>query len=106
MRLPGYDRNNDLVAAAPDGDVTAFAMCWLDPINKIGEFEPVGKRPAFRRRGLAQAVLAQGLRRMKAAGAVMAFVMAHSHEPGPVALYQSVGFHIANRDSDYIRVSQ
>ena len=52
------------------------------------------------------AVPVQGLWRMKATGAVTALVMAHSHEPGPVALYQSVGFHVANRDSNYTRISQ
>ncbi len=67
MRLPGYERELDIVAVAPDGTVAAFANGWLDPLNRIGDFGPVG-RGRLCRLGLTRLVLLEGLRRMKAAG--------------------------------------
>ena len=51
MRAPGYDRDLDLVAEVPDGRFGAYCICWMDPANGVGELEPVGTRPGFRRRG-------------------------------------------------------
>ena len=41
---------------------------WFDPVNAVGLFEPVGTHPDFQGQGLGKAVMAEGLRRMKAAG--------------------------------------
>lgn len=102
MRLPGYERALDVVVASPGGDVAAFALVWLDEANRIGEFEPVGTRPGFRRMGLARAALLEGLRRMRDRGADRAIVYA---EPaGPAAgLYAAVGFEPGNVEWEYRR---
>ena len=97
MSTPGYDAQWDLVAEAPDGCLAAFCLVWLDAANGSGEFEPVGTRRAFRRLGLARAVLLEGLRRLAEAGAQTALV-------GPIdagddialALYRSAGFRPAH----------
>lgn len=104
MRTPGYDRNLDLVAVAPDGAFASFCLGWLDEVNKVGEFEPVGTRPAFRRKGLARAVLMEGMRRMKACGMENALVgPIYADDPAAVRLYQSAGFHEINRTHSYSR---
>ena len=101
MRMPGYAADLDLVAVAPDGTFGAFCLCWVDPVNKSGEFEPVGSRPAFRRKGMARAVLFEGLRRMKARGCTMALVWTEGGNIAAQRLYESVGFRAAKRDYDY-----
>jgi mycothiol synthase len=92
MQAPGYDIELDLVAVAPDGRFGAFAMCWIDPMNKVGQFEPVGTAPEFRQMGLGRAVLLEGMRQMQARGAETAVVIVEEAEQAARALYESVGF--------------
>jgi mycothiol synthase len=103
MRMPGYDRDLDVVAVAPDGTIAAYVNGWLDPVNKIGDFGPVGAREAYRRQGLTRAVLLECMRRMKARG--MDRVCVSTGEPNAAArgLYESVGFRIVNRYVEYAR---
>ena len=103
MEMPGYDRDLDVVAVAPDGTIAAYVNGWLDTVNKIGDFGPVGAREAYRRQGLTRAVLLECLRRMKARG--MDRVCVSTGEPNVAArgLYESVGFHIVNRYVEYGR---
>jgi len=101
VQMPEYVPELDLVAAAPDGRIAAYCQCWLDPVNRVGEFEPVGTRPASRGRGLAKAVLAEGLRRMRARGMETAFVCTQHDNLAARALYRSAGFELTNADFDY-----
>lgn len=101
-QMPEYLPELDVVAAGPDGVIGAFCQGWLDPANKVGEFEPVGTRPSHQRRGLAQAVLLEGLRRMKALGMETAFVCTEHDNPAQ-KLYEAVGFGVSNTDFDYFK---
>jgi len=92
MQAPGYVRNLDIVAVAPDTRFAAFALCWVDQGNKVGQFEPVGTAPDFRHQGLAQAVLYEGLRRMRQQGAEQVIVIVEAAEEAACQLYESVGF--------------
>jgi ribosomal protein S18 acetylase RimI-like enzyme len=103
MGLPGYDAALDVVAVGPGGAFAAFAMCWVDAANRVGEFEPVGTAPASRRLGLARAALLEGLRRMQAGGAETAIVAARAASLPATELYQSVGFRIVNREFELVR---
>jgi mycothiol synthase len=103
LRLPGYHRELDVVAVAPDGIIAAYVNCWLDPVNRIGDFGPVGARPAYRRQGLARAVLLEGLRRLKALGMDRVCVSTGVSNTPALHLYQSVGFRIVNQYLDYVK---
>lgn len=103
-QAPGYTPELDIVVVAPDGTFAAYCICWLDPINQTGEFEPVGTRPAFQGQGLGKVVIAEGLRRLKAHGARTAIVYAESGNPAAQKLYQSAGFRIVNRDIFYTKI--
>ena len=92
MQAPGYVRDLDIVAVAPDQRFAAFAMGWVDQGNRVGQFEPVGTAPEFRRQGLAQAVLIEGLRRMQKHDAERVIVIVEEAEEAACALYASVGF--------------
>lgn len=102
-RAPGYDPELDVVALAPDGRIAAFALGWLDPLNRVGEFEPVGTRPDFQGQGLGRAVLLEGLRRMQARGATAAIVYVEFDNSAAQRLYESLGFQIVNRIYTYVK---
>ncbi len=104
MRLPGYQRELDVVAVTPDGVIAAFMTGWLDPVNRIGDFGDVGALPAYRRQGLTRAVLLEGLRRMQAAGMERACVSTGETNTPARRLYESVGFKIVNRYRDYVKL--
>ncbi len=71
-RAPLYRRDLDLVAEAPSGEIAAFATLWYDDVTRSGYFEPVGSVPEHRKRGLAKALLLEGMRRIRDMGAIVA----------------------------------
>lgn len=102
-RVPGYRRDLHVLVEAPDGTMACSAIMWLDEVNETVEFEPVGTHPGYRRRGLARAMLLQGMRSAAAAGARHATV-ACMGEPAPAReLYHSVGFRAFSRDAPLIK---
>jgi ribosomal protein S18 acetylase RimI-like enzyme len=103
MRLPGYHRDLDVVAVAPDGIIAAYVNGWIDPVNRIGDFGPVGARPAYRRQGLTRVVLLEGLRRLKARGMDRVCVSTGVSNTPARRLYESVGFRIVNKYLDYVK---
>jgi GNAT superfamily N-acetyltransferase len=103
MRSPVYEDERDMVVVAPDpkgrsgGRIAAFCIYWLDPVNKVGNFEPVGTHPDFQKRGLGKAVLLESLRRMKAHGMETAIVCTDEGNEAAEKLYEAVGFRGVNR---------
>ena len=81
----------DLVAEAPDGSFAAYVGLPYDNANRYAIFEPVCTHPDHLRKGLAQTLMWEALRRAKALGAVIA-----STETGRAVaanrLYESIGF--------------
>jgi ribosomal protein S18 acetylase RimI-like enzyme len=97
MRSPAYVPDLDLVTVAPDGSFASFCICWLDPVNRVGLFEPVGTHPDYQRLGLGKAVMLEGLHRMQAAGMQTAIVGAENDNPVAQGLYRSIGFQAVNK---------
>lgn len=106
MRLPGYYRDLDIVSVAPNGVIVAYVNGWIDPLNKIGVFEPVGALETYRRQGLTRAALLEGLRQMKAYGMNRVCISTGVSNVPAKQLYESIGFKIVNRYLDYVQLSE
>jgi mycothiol synthase len=91
QRAPTYRPELDLVVVAPDGTFAAYSVVWLDEANGVCMFGPVGTQRAYWRRGLAKAVVSEGLRRMAARQARLAYVDSGLDEAAN-RLYESLGF--------------
>jgi ribosomal protein S18 acetylase RimI-like enzyme len=98
MRDPGYLPELDLIAVAPDGTFAAFCVCSLNQDENArsgrreGWTDPIGTRPAFRRQGLASAVISEGLRRLHAHGLDTALLGTGSWNTAAQRCFGSVGF--------------
>jgi mycothiol synthase len=103
MRLPGYQRDLDVVSVAPDGVIAAYVNGWIDPVNRIGDFGPVGAREAYRRQGLTRAALLESLRRMKAHGMDRVCISTGVGNTAARQLYESIGFRVVNQYLEYVK---
>jgi ribosomal protein S18 acetylase RimI-like enzyme len=96
LTVPEYRPDLDLVAVAPDGQLAGFAVCWFADTGPSGrpsgQFEPVGVHPMFQGRGIGRALMAEGLRRLRAAGAEIMYVETDDQRGPALALYTAVGF--------------
>jgi mycothiol synthase len=92
MLKPGYDPEREMVVVAPDGQFAAFTIMWLDTLNKVGLFEPVGTHRDFHRKGLGKALMLHVLHKMKAHGMETALVGHDAENLPATALYTSIGF--------------
>ncbi|GAA2154139.1 acetyltransferase (GNAT) family protein [Humibacillus xanthopallidus] len=88
---PSFRHDLDLVAEGPDGSFAAYAGVTYDSINRRGIFEPVCTDPRHQRRGLARALMLEGIRRVRALGAADVYVSTGDQNPAG-ELYDSVGF--------------
>jgi predicted N-acetyltransferase YhbS len=104
---PSYRADLDCVAIAPDGSVAAYVLAWLDEVNGVGEFEPVGTHADHQRLGLGRAVNLFALHRLRVEGATLALVACRGDAayPIPRKLYESVGFREFSRYLAYRRLS-
>ncbi len=88
---PSFRADLNLVATAPDGSFASHVGVTYDEVNRHGIFEPVCTHPDHRRRGLALALMSEGLRRLQGLGAETAQVETGDMDPAN-ALYRAVGF--------------
>ena len=87
-----YEGERDLFVRSPDGRGASACTIWFDTVNAVGLFEPVATHTDFQRLGLGKAVMAEGLRRMKAAGMRRAILGFDPNNEAARALYTSMGF--------------
>lgn len=90
-RATCFHRELDLVAVAEDGRFAAYVGVPYDEFNQQAIFEPVCTHPSHQQRGIAKALMLEGLRRLKAWGAVSVIVDTGDMVPAN-RLYTSIGF--------------
>ncbi|CAN5377023.1 hypothetical protein BH10CHL1_BH10CHL1_09050 [soil metagenome] len=93
----------DVVVVAPDRRFAAFCLCWLHPDGAIGQIEPIGTHPEFQRLGLGRAALLEGLRRLQARRATLAYVGTSAGNFRSLGMYRSVGFALHHHKVSYVR---
>ena len=93
----------DLVAVSSSATIASYAVSLIDPATKIGEFDPVGTRPSYRRLGLSRALMLTGLQYMKDKGMTNAVVRTDADNYPAISLYESVGFEIADKLYRYVK---
>lgn len=112
MRSPGYVAELDLVAAAPDGTLAALVVGEIlveesDAAGYvIGSTDPLGTRPAYRRMGLARALLLEAFRRLREHGAEVTTVGTGSWNEPTQRLLESVGYELEHRRLTYAKGMQ
>ena len=86
-----YKQDLDLVAVAKDGTFASFCTFRMDPVSRITSLEPVGTHPSHRLRGLAKALVFEGLRRAMAYDPTLLYVEG-ANNIAANRLYDSVGY--------------
>lgn len=87
---PLYDPALDLVVETEDGEPAAYALLWCDPVTEVGLVEPVRVEDAHQRRGLATAMVTEGVARLVDRGAERIKIGFESEAAR--AVYVGVGF--------------
>jgi GNAT superfamily N-acetyltransferase len=88
----GYDPELDVAVVSDDGRVVAYTMAWADTASSTAQFEPVGTRPHFWRRGLGRVANREALRRLQERGVRLTTVNTYAGHAGNIAFYESCGF--------------
>jgi len=94
-----YDPELDLAVEAADGEVAGYALFWFDPVTEVGLVEPMRVEDAYQRRGLARAMLTEGLERLARRGA-RRLKVGYGTDAAR-ALYAGTGFQVAATSTSY-----
>lgn len=99
MHAPDYIPELDLVAVTPGGELAALCVCQIFPDDKPragglkeGWTDPVATHPAYRRLGLAQALILRGMHSLRERGMDTALLGTSSENTPMLALAHSLGF--------------
>ena len=100
-----YRADLHVLIEAPDGTLVATAITWFDPVSRTAEFEPVGTHRAYRRQGLAAALMWHGMHKARAAGAdtMLVACVGSSARRAARDLYFGVGFTPMTRDVPHVK---
>jgi len=94
-----YDPGLDLSVRAANGEVAGYALFWFDPVTLVGMLEPMRVEDAWQRRGLARALISEGLERLASRGATRMKVSFESEAAR--ALYLGAGFELESTTTTY-----
>jgi GNAT superfamily N-acetyltransferase len=94
-----YDPGLDLAVETADGQVAGYALFWFDPVTEVGLVEPMRVEDEFQRRGLARALLTEGLDRLAERGARRMKVGFGS--AAARGLYLGAGFRVTSTSRSY-----
>lgn len=86
MERPNVDLDLKIAVAAPDGEFVSYCGMWLASGSDTALVEPVATDPAYRRMGLGQAAVLEGVSRCFDRGARRAVVGSRQQ------FYYSIGF--------------
>jgi len=100
---PCAHKSMDLAAIAPDKSFAAYVGISYEETNRYGIFEPVCTHPEHQRRGLARALMLEGLHRLRAIGAFDVLV-GTGDQIAANRLYDSIGFTEVHRERVWTRV--
>jgi GNAT superfamily N-acetyltransferase len=95
-RSPSFRHDLDLAAETGDGTFAAYVGLTHDAVNRRGIVEPVCTHPDHLRRGLARALILEGLARLRSLGVTDVYVDTGDAVPAN-RLYEEVGFAEAYR---------
>lgn len=102
-QAPGYRDDLGLRVCYENREIVAGCIGWYDALDACGEFEPVGTRADHRRRGLAFAVMAAVMMRLKQYGAETAYIRTYGNNAAAVHLYRKLGFKTVIKDLGWRR---
>jgi ribosomal protein S18 acetylase RimI-like enzyme len=104
QRCSLYDPALDLATQAADGSFAGYALFWADPVTRVGLLEPMRVEDAHARRGLARAMLTEGLGRLVKRG-MTRLKVGFETEPAQ-ALYVGAGFRTGAPLRKYSKLGQ
>ncbi|NDJ79289.1 MAG: GNAT family N-acetyltransferase [Chloroflexi bacterium] len=90
-QAPSFREDLHLAAYAPDGTMACHVGVIFEETNRYGLFEPVCTHPDHVRKGLARALMFEGLHRLKALGATDVYV-GTGDQVAANKLYEAIGF--------------
>ena len=86
QRRKHFRRELNLCAVCPNGEYAGFVCLWLHDGTDYAYVEPVCTIPQYRGKGIAKALVYEGLNRAKALGAKTAYVISD------LPFYEKLGF--------------
>lgn len=95
MQAPGYERELDLVAVTPEGELAAFCICSFEDEtdgDRVGFTDPVGTHLDYQQRGLGKAIVTAGLHRLRDKGVSIVKLSTSSANIPMQRLAHSLGF--------------
>ena len=107
IETPEYIPELDLIAVADDGTFAAFCQSYYDPLElaqstrREGWTDPIGTAPAYRKKGLARAIILEALCRLKGRGIEDAVLGVAGSNKVAQKLYESIGYRAIYKMHDY-----